>query len=171
MTALVVRAGALVFAVLLIANCSGDEELTAEQYFEQMQDIGDRIDEASESLFAAVGPLLATPRDATTLDAFAVAADEFARVTRDAASEIGDLQPPASISEAHAEFVVSFTETSDRFGELAAAADAAQSGDELQPLLEAALASSQSSGACLALMDLAAEHGLTPDLGCDAEDQ
>ena len=167
MTALIVRAGILVFAVLLIAGCGGDDELTDAQYFEQMQEIGDGIDQASESLFAAVGPLLATPREATALAAFAVAADEFARVMRDAASEIGDLRPPADIADAHAEAVASFAETSDRFGELAAAAHEGQSADELQPLLEAAFASHQSSATRVALTDLAAEHGLALDLGCD----
>ena len=95
-----------------------------------MQELGDRISEAAESLFATVGPLLTTPEDATTLTALAAAADAFARVMSDAASEIDELRPPADIAEAHSEFRAGFSETRDRFAELAVTADEAKCADE-----------------------------------------
>jgi hypothetical protein len=64
MTSSMIRARALTCLVLFIAGCSGRDDLTDEQYFERLQEIGDGISEASESLFATVGPLLTTPGDA-----------------------------------------------------------------------------------------------------------
>ena len=63
-------------------------------------------------------------------DNLAAAVDAFARVMSEASSEIDELRPPADIAKAHSEFRASFSETRDRFVELAVTADEAKCADE-----------------------------------------
>jgi hypothetical protein len=156
---------ALVVAVGTIAGaCGGDgdgEELTLEEYFQKVQAV---VDEHMEQNKAIVEDLRDVSELAGDIETFeeaeekateALAAMQSADIH--AIDEMDDINPPAEIEDAHNEFVDAKKAVYTKLYEEQGAFELSGESELLERL----------SAACLRLEEIAADNGISVDLGCE----
>lgn len=114
-------------AAIGLAACGGDDsngngdgggEVSREEYEQALTDFGSDFEDA----FAQLGSLsgVGSPEEAAGLLA------EAEMLTRDAASDLGAIEPPSDVTDPHERLVVALGSLADTFAE---GADAAAAGD------------------------------------------
>jgi hypothetical protein len=151
------------------AACSGNNELTLEEFFEQGQAISDdftmQLDEVLEGL----------PDDGQetdeNLEAEKAAYGEFAPIYDEFFDDLATLNPPPEAEDAFDELLTAGREIVEYLEELAGRVEEVESFTELGQLLEEGEAESDAlqetySAACRSLQDIADANDIVADIGC-----
>ena len=148
----------------LAAACGGEESLTLEEYFQQLE----ALTATAEDRFVEIEEASGAELDAATSEEerFAAIENLFTNtqpIFTTFADGLNDLKPPAVVEELHNEFVdvydevvVYFEETLNRFGDLDSIADR-----------EGLFVGERLDEACTTLQDIADENEIDVDLDCD----
>jgi len=164
---------ALLLGVSTIAAAcgGGEDELSLEQYFQQLQTISDDLEERGQVIASELGgdfdPETGELPSIDTLQRFL---SEAVSAHQDALNEAESLDPPSEVESAHDEFVQA---TRDRVEFIESLADqAAESGSAsglLEIFTQVSLGSEQETrfeDACQELERIAVDNGIGADLGC-----
>jgi hypothetical protein len=157
---------ALLFAVGAIAvACGGEEQLTMEEYFPQL----DALAESTNSQLDALDQKY--PQAFQDPDETRAALEEANTILNDAFSQLDDMNPPDEVKQAHDEFRASVGERratlqaiSDQLVEVETPAELLQALEPQADELDAANA--RLEAACLALQGIADDNGIVVDLEC-----
>lgn len=151
------------------AGCGGEDSLTLEQYFQQLEALNDTVEEQGAEFADAANAEL----DAATSeeDILAVSEDFLTNVQpifTTFADDLNDLNPPAAVEELHNEFVdvynevvVYLEEALNRFGDLDSTADLEGFFEEIGSNVGERL-----DETCAALQTIADENEIDIDLDC-----
>jgi len=151
----------LALVAALLAACGGDDALSAEEYFQKMDEIDKETDRrVVEEVFASEDPTVGE------------GADPFVRLARDVADQADELKPPDDVKDAHEEIVASVRDFADKLD--AAAKDADQEAPLSEPFENSdtgvAAAEARLNAAFCALQDLADAKNIDADVGCDEQE-
>ena len=167
---------ALLAAPLLLAAsavavaCGGDGGgASAEEYFADLQtlhyDMDSRVDTLIEDSGAAFDPSLS---DEERLEAGRRFGDGFVSLLTFASDELGKLDPPSEVEDAHNEFLQALGDLRDEAQRAADGAREAESAAELQALFEDNpefdAVDARVKEACKALQEAASSKGIEVDL-------
>ncbi len=163
----------LTLAALVAAACGGDDELTVEEYFEQIQAIADDSDTRSEALDEEFERIEETA--ASNAAVFAALSDLFprlAQIFRDSLSAVEELEPPSEVEDGHEEFVEAFAGVVEVFEDVADRIGEVGSEAELDQFFESVgfeEGSARFERACFRLEGAALRNGINLDLDCEDE--
>lgn len=155
----------------------GGESLTLEEYFERFTAIDQNVDAEIEELFADFPDVSDEEFFANDANLPLIKSifEGFPRVLREALDELAGLDPPAEAEDAHdalldagRDLQAAFEQANEDIADVETAAEAqaiSQARDE-----EVAPAEQAFDEACLALVGVATENGLTVDVSCDDEE-
>ena len=148
--------------------CTDDEgnELTLEDYFQQLEELDDEFSEQGDAAFANV------PENPEPADVQA-ALEEFTGILGDFVADIEALEPPEEAQEAHDAAVEAGNATADAYDALAEEAGNVESVDELftgDVGQEAQEAIDQFTTACLDLQQIADDNSIEVGLNCGDEE-
>jgi hypothetical protein len=171
----------LLFAALLLAvgamaaACGGDEKLSLEEYFLQLQASSDEVNERFETLFEDLGAVFdPSVSEEERLEAAPKFADELVSVVSFAFDEASELDPPSEVEDAHNEFVEALGDFAEAVQGLAVSVAEAESVADVQELLEGNpvldAADKRFTDACQALEGIAADNGFELTLECEDEE-
>lgn len=171
-------AGSLVIAVLLaavslgVAGCGSSEEMTLDDYFQEITTIRDkaeqRMDRLSIEVAGDVGP--STPEDELTR----LAMDMMRRglpITAELVEELKDVDPPGAVEDAHAELIDAGDASVGALEGFLEQAEGVETMAELDELLadESIVAVNERAiQACIVLQDIAEANDIDVDLECEA---
>jgi hypothetical protein len=168
------RAAPLLAVAALLAlaafACKGGKALSLEEYFQRVDEIGDRASLASSTRTAG-----APAEDASEEEIAAWARGslhESASIMRDVRGSFNKLKPPSEVKEPHDQFVKALTATSDAIDDVADGLPTSLSLTEVQTLgvlldtPELNEASAQLDTACRTLQSIADENEIAVDLEC-----
>jgi len=156
-------------AFLLLAACGdGGDELSLEEYFQRVLDIGDAAETRADTLeeeSQGLGEDLNATRDYF---------DGLEAIAREALSDLRDIDPPAEVRDAHDEFVAGVAATQAVWKDLSDRIRDLESPSEVQALLFAmsedpafSAAFERQGNACVQLQGIADENGIDVDLECE----
>ncbi len=167
---------ALLAAVASFATAcggGGGDELTLDEYFQQLQAIGDDLEEQGNALEAEIeGAFTAETSAEEAIAALEAFLTEGVEVFQEALAEIEDMNPPSEAKDAHDRFVESARTRVDLIENLAESVGEAETLEDLQQVITD-LADVQLEEetrlqeACHSLEQIASDKGLQLDLNCD----
>jgi hypothetical protein len=157
-----------VAAALLGWACSdnGGNELSLEEYFEQLDDAENKFTDDSDASFENVPdePEISEVQDALR---------EFTNVLQDFVGDLEDLNPPEQAQAAHDDAIDAAEEVIDVYENLIDEADDLETVDELFESTQGEAATEaldRLTTACLDLQDVANENELDFDLNCNDDE-
>jgi hypothetical protein len=150
--------------ILLFAACGGSA-LSLEEYVERMQTTTDELEAAGEQ-FVAVARSAVDPDTGAVVDAAVLQGllDDTVVALDDYFDELGRLEPPSDVEEAHNAFV---TVAAPRLEQWRSAADRAGEIESFEELATITLKNPEFTATCEALEQAVGNHGLVLDLDCD----
>lgn len=142
---------------------SGDDELSLEQYFEEVASIVEGLEERTSTLDQPLEPEFDSEAEQieASRDAFATVLPVF----QDFVDELDDLNPPAEVEDAHGELVAGFADLAGGVEDLVDQLEGIESASDFSDLLLApdsafGLAVGKLAGACLQLETIADDNGI-----------
>jgi hypothetical protein len=150
--------------ILLLAACGGSA-LSLEEYVERMQTSTDELEAAGEQ-FVAVARSAVDPDTGAVIDAGALQGllDDTVVALEGYFDELGRLEPPSEVDEAHTAFV---TVAAPRLDQWRSAADGAGEIESFEELATITLKNPDFTATCEALEQAVGDQGLVLDLDCD----
>ncbi len=149
----------------IAAACDGDDGLTLEEYFQQVEALDEELDERAEAL--------EFPEEFASEEVQVLAFQDFyaavVPILAEFVDAIDDLGPPAEIEDAHEEVVDSGRDFVTKAEELTNELADVGSSSELEEVFddpEYEAASDRFLQACFALQDIADAKGIDVDLTC-----
>ncbi|MDZ4278248.1 MAG: hypothetical protein U1B78_03820 [Dehalococcoidia bacterium] len=189
---LLVLTGGLVLAVgALAAACGGGdgggdgdgEELTLEEYFDELEALFADGDERAEELDDQIaGDLDDAEDDEQEADAYRQFIDDVVGFNEDLLEDLDRLGPPEEVADEHEAFVENVEGFGELFRDIAEDAEDADSGRDVEELLDEhdlvadtlfddggfqAVVQGDLTFVCGELQDIADEEEIDVDLGCD----
>lgn len=168
--------------VLAAAGCGGGGQLSAEEYFADLEGLAAASNTEVEAITAELDAEAATVfTDDVDPDSDEFAAaflalqsrffDELAPIFAGVESGLADLEPPDELASHHDDFVAATAAVTVAFEQLGAAVDGVATLDELDQLDDRQFTSAQTGfdQACRALQDEADVRGIEADLRCEVE--
>jgi hypothetical protein len=157
------------------AACGGGEEgLSVEEYFQQLQTISDEFEERGATLDSEFEAAFGSgTSDEVDVDAIQRILGEGATSFKDALNDAESLEPPSNVENAHREFVEEMRVRADLIESLADRAGEVESASDLEEVFaefespELETQAVRFSDACRALEGLAADNGIQADLNCE----
>lgn len=158
----------------LAAACGGGEEgLSVEEYFQQLQTISDDLEKQGATLDSEFEAAFGSETGEVDVDAVQRVLSDGASAFRGALDDVEDLEPPSEAADAHGAFVEQVRARTDLMESLADRVAEAESASDLGevfaefegPELEKEAVSF--SDACRALERLAADNGIQVQLNCE----
>jgi tetratricopeptide (TPR) repeat protein len=161
---------ALLLAGIAAGACNddGSEPASAEDYFDKLDEVDRRFEEASDALDRRSEELEDDDVDGAR-DLF----EDLIALIEEFVDDLQDLDPPEAASEAHEEAIENFRQAREDFSE---ALDEAGDADSVEEFVGAIFGSADSRAAeaateaCLSLERIAAENDITLDLSCEEEE-
>ncbi len=155
------------------AGCDGDDELTLEEYFGQVEALDEEATAQTEALGFPEEQEFASEEE--QIEAFREFFEGSVRIFTDLVDALDDIDPPAEVEGPHEEAVAAGTELVDTFQDLTDRMADVESTSELEALFEeddpeVEAASDRFDNACFALEDIADANGIAFDLECDDEE-
>ena len=161
---------AVVGGSLLLAACGGGdgEELSLDEYFQQLDSIEEGIKTGTAALDEASAGVIGEDVEATR-DYI----DGYQGIVGEAANDMKDLDPPSEVGDAHDEFVAALSGMVSVWGDLSDRLGDVETTTEMQTLLMDTqaeepwqTATQRFTEACRALQGIADEKGIDIDLDC-----
>ena len=156
----------------IAAACGDDGELSLEEYFQQVDQVGDDFDTRTEALEDAFPAAFEEP--AATRDLFNAGLPIFS----DFVDAIDDIDPPAAVEDEHNEAVAAGQAFEERIEDLVNRLADVESASELEDLFteleedpEFTAAEERFEAACLSLQGIADANGIAVDLECEEEEE
>ncbi len=153
----------------LVAACDGDDGLTLEEYFQELE----TLDQDAEAGIEALEFPEEFASEAEQIEAFQDFFAAIIPILAEFVDAIDDLDPPAEVEDAHEEavdsgreFVTDAEELTNELADVGSASELEEVFDD--PEYEAA--SDRFDQACFALQDIAEANGIDVDLTCDDEE-
>lgn len=169
---------AALLALGTIGVACGGDELTLEEYFQQIDVLGndaeDEIDRLVEEFEEAIE---GAETEEDVIEPFRDFFDRSAALFGDVVSELESIDPPSEVEDAHNEFVAVQAEGLELLEDLderAQRAESASDFEELSAELDGPVftdVSDRGEQACFALEAIADENGIDVDLECEEEEE
>jgi hypothetical protein len=162
--AMAVGIGVLALAGLACTDSEGNQ-LTLEEYFDELQKLDDDTSERTDALFEDV-------EDPEDIDQFKEAYQELPGIIDDFVSGLEDLNPPDEAQDTHDEAVEAARGFQDEFDNFLDEIQDAESFEDLQDIGESDAfteADERFTQACLDLEEVAADNDIDADLDCEDE--
>ena len=167
--------GSLLVAVLLIATvaaaCGGGDgdELSLEQYFEQVDTIVAGLEQRTAALDQPLEQTFDSEEE--QIEAFREAFTTVLPIYRDFVGDLDEMDPPAEVADAHGELVAGFANLVPGVEDLILQLAEIESASEFSDLLldpDSAFVSAigELTAACLQLQSVADDNDLDVDLEC-----
>ncbi len=161
-----------VLAAALLANCGGDDGLSPEEYFAELEGIASERQEASVANSDDLVAVLDDPdsRQDDINEAIRTSFSETVATTNAAISKIEALSPPGDLEGLHDTFIAELRVSTSRIQEFAERVNEAEDFEEISRIidsLDAEFDDSAFTAACEALERAGDEAGLSVDLSCD----
>jgi len=162
---------AVVAGSLLLAACGGGdgEELSLDEYFQQLDSIEEGIKTGTAALDEASAGVIGEDVEATR-----VYIDGYQGVVGEAVNDMKDLDPPSEAGDAHDEFVAALSGMLPLWQDLSDQLKDIETTSEMQTLLMGTQAeepwleaTQRFADACLDLQGIADEKGFDIDLDCE----
>ncbi len=171
-------AGALLALATVAAGCGGDDELTLEEYFQQVDVVlgqaRERFDVVEGEFDEGVAP---DSTDEEALDAFRESFVKMVTVLGEGIDGMENIEPPAEAEEAHEEWLAAAALVEALTQGLLDELEEVETADDLEDFVarvyepEFAEASERGLEACLGLQGIADANGIDVDLECEEEEE
>lgn len=167
----------LVVLGTIAAACGDDDALTLEQYFQQIDALGNDLDDELNRLNEEFEETVEEAKtEEEVIDAFRDFLDPQPGLFEDFVGELESIAPPSEVEDAHNELVAIQAEglelledLNERAQRVESASDVEEVGAELEEPAFTAIAD-QTEQACFALEAIADANGIDVDLECELEE-
>ena len=144
-------------------------ELTLEEYFQRIEELGDDLNAGQDELLAEFGiASTVAETDEEVVEAFKEIIASLIPLSRGYVEDLERIDPPSEVEEAHNEAValqVEALETIEDLNERVQRVESAAEVEELGPIDSAEFLDRRDQN-CFALEAIAEENGIFVDLGC-----